>query len=75
MSSRVCVRQGRYEKRPSMRGHMQAISDERDRSEPEAADNLSHHHGRANGNNSPRFPFVAPVRFPKENVWVAKIID
>jgi hypothetical protein len=47
---------------------MQAVSNQGDRSEPKATNNLSNHHCGANANNGPSFSFVPFVRIAKKHV-------
>jgi hypothetical protein len=55
--------------------HVKAISDERNRTEPKAADDLRDHHGRADCNDSPRLALIPLVCFAQEYVRMAKAIN
>ncbi len=45
--ARIAIGQGSKQQRTRMRAHMQAVGDERDRAEQQAADDLGDHHGAA----------------------------
>ena len=68
----IAVGQRRQQQRAGVRGHMQAVSYERERAEQTAADDLRCHHDAAQPDNRPRLARVAVMPCAEKNVIVLK---
>ena len=66
--ARVTVSERREQQRARMRRHMQAVGNERDRAEKQAADDLRDHHDAAERDHHPGAAFVALVALAEKDV-------
>ncbi len=70
MPARIGVGKCGKQQRAGMRAHMQPVGDERDRTEQEAADDLGHHHGRAEPDHRPGLALALAVLLAQEHMAV-----
>ena len=70
MPARVAVSERREQQRARMRRHVQPVRDQRDRTEQQAAGDLSEHHGRAQRDHHPGAAFVALVACAEKDMRV-----
>ena len=68
----VGVGQRRDDQRTGVRGHVQAISEERHGAEDHAADYFGSHHDAAEADDRPGLPLVPCVILPEKNMFVAE---
>ncbi len=70
MAPRVAIGEGREQQRARVGRHVQTVGDQCDRPEQGAADDLRHHHRRAQRDHHPGTALVALVAFAEKDVVV-----
>ena len=71
----IRIGEGRDQQRAGVGGHMQAVRDQRDRAEPDAADDLRNHHGGGDADDDPGLALIVLVGGAEEVVLVSQIVD
>jgi hypothetical protein len=71
MAPRIAVGERREQERAGMGRHVQAVGDQRDRAEQQAADDLGDHHDGAQHDHRPGAALVLVMAFAEEDVAVA----
>ena len=67
-AARIGIGERREQQRAGMRAHVQAVGDEGDRAEQQAADDLGDHHGAAEPDHRPGLAFALFVPLAEEHV-------
>src|SRR5215470_9535013 len=71
----IGIGERRDQQRAGVGGHVQAVGDQSDRAEPDAADDLSDHHGGGDADDDPGLALVVLMSIAEEVVLVSQIVD